>query len=141
MATQRRRHHDEHTASALAGKQRCPLARQRVDASRGYSTAHSRACRMSRNLKVDVRRSGRRFEAEVVLDLAADPQTVWDTVTDYEGLASFMPGIHACRVIQRQAISKQAEHLVVEQRGEFRFMLFAQAMTVRLNIEHRLQRV
>ena len=31
--------------------------------------------------------------------------------------------------------------LVVEQHGEFRFMLFAQAMTVRLNIEHRLHRV
>jgi hypothetical protein len=52
-----------------------------------------------------------------------------------------MPGIHACRIIERQTISKEAEHLVVEQHGEFRFMLFAQATTVRLKTEHRLQRV
>jgi ribosome-associated toxin RatA of RatAB toxin-antitoxin module len=96
---------------------------------------------MSGEVKVELRRSGRRFEAEVVLDLAADPQTVWDTITDYDGLPSFMPGIHACRVIERHTLSKEAEHLVVEQHGEFRFMLFAQAMTVRLNIEHRQQRV
>ena len=92
-------------------------------------------------VKVEVRRSGRRFEAEVVLDLAADPQTVWDTITDYDGLPSFMPGIHACRVIERQTLSKEAEQLVVEQHGEFRFLLFAQAMAVRLDIEHRQHRV
>jgi hypothetical protein len=96
---------------------------------------------MSDHVKVEVRRSGRRFDAKAVLDLAADPQTVWDTITDYHGLPSFMPGIHACRVIERQTISKEAEHLVVEQHGEFRFMLFTQAVTVRLNIEHRLHRV
>jgi hypothetical protein len=53
-------------------------------------------------VKVEVRRSGRRFEAEAVLDLAADPQTVWDTITDYDGLPSFMPGIRACRVIEQR---------------------------------------
>ncbi len=96
---------------------------------------------MTDDVKVDVRRSGRRFEAEAVLDLAADTQTVWDTITDYDALSSFMPGIHACRVIERRTLTKVVEHLVVEQHGEFRFLLFAQAMTVRLNIEHRLLRV
>ena len=47
---------------------------------------------MSNDVKVEVGRSGRRFDAEAVLDLAADPQTVWDTITDYDALASFMPG-------------------------------------------------
>jgi hypothetical protein len=96
---------------------------------------------MTDHVKVDVRRSGRRFEAEAVLDLAADAQTVWDTITDYDALPSFMPGIRACRVIERRTPTKTAEHLVVEQHGEFRFLLFAQAMTVRLNIEHQLLRV
>ena len=96
---------------------------------------------MTDDVKVDVRRSGRRFEAEAVLDLAADTQTVWDTITDYDALSSFMPGIHACRVIERRTLTQRAEHLVVEQHGEFRFLLFAQAMTVRLNIEHQLLRV
>jgi hypothetical protein len=96
---------------------------------------------MADDVKVDVRRSGRRFEAEAVLDLAADAQTVWQTITDYDALPCFMPGIHACRVIERRTPTKAVEHLVVEQRGEFRFLLFAQAITVRLNIEHELLRI
>jgi hypothetical protein len=92
-------------------------------------------------VKVEVRRSGRRFEAEAMLELAADAQTVWDTITDYHTLASFMPGIHSCRVIERRTPTNGVEHLLVEQHGEFRFMLFTQAMTLRLNIEHRLHRV
>ncbi len=96
---------------------------------------------MTGDVKVDVRRSGRRFDAEAVLDLAADAQTVWDTITDYDEMSSFMPGIHACRVIERETLTKATERLEVEQHGEFRFLLFAQAMTVRLNIEHRLLRV
>ena len=92
-------------------------------------------------MKVEVRRSGRRFEAEAMLELAADAQTVWDTITDYDTLASFMPGIHSCRVIERRTPTNGVEHLLVEQHGEFRFMLFTQAMTLRLNIEHLLHRV
>jgi len=96
---------------------------------------------MTDDVKVDVRRSGRRFEAEAVLDLAADAQTVWDTITDYDALPRFMPGIHDCRVIERRTLTKASEQLVVEQHGEFRFLLFAQAMTVRLNIEHQSLRM
>jgi len=96
---------------------------------------------MTDDVKVEVRRSGRRFEAEAVLDLGADAQTVWNTITDYGALPRFMPGIRACRVIERHAMGKKAEHLVVEQQGEFRFLLFAQAMTVLLNIEHQLLHV
>jgi len=91
---------------------------------------------MTDEVQVDVRRSGRRFEAEAVLHLAADAQTVWDTITDYPGLPRFMPGIHACRVVERTPGASGAERLVVEQQGEFRFMMFAQSMKVRLNIEH-----
>ena len=96
---------------------------------------------MTGSVKVDVRRSGRRFDATAVLDLAADAETVWDTITDYDALPRFMPGIRACRVIERNAIAKDVEHLVVEQLGEFRFLLFAQPMTVLLNIEHQKLRV
>ena len=96
---------------------------------------------MTDEVKVDVRRSGRRFDAEAVLDLAADAQTVWDTITDYGALPRFMPGIRACRVVEREALADGDERLVVEQQGEFRFLLFAQAMTVRLNIKHQYLRV
>ena len=96
---------------------------------------------MTEKAVVDVRRDGRRFEAEAVLDLAADAQTVWETITDYGAMSRFMPGISACRVIERKAGADEVEHLVVEQKGEFRFLLFAQSMTVLLNIEHEHLRV
>ena len=96
---------------------------------------------MADDVKVDVRRSGRRFEAEAVLDLAADVQTVWETITDYDALPGFLPGIHTCRVIERRTPTKTVEHLVIEQHGEFRFLLFAQAITVWLNVEHELLRM
>ena len=96
---------------------------------------------MTDEVKVDVRRTGRRFDATAVLDLTADAQTVWETITDYSALPRFMPGIRACRVIGRKGQADGTERLVVEQKGEFRFLLFAQAMTVMLNIEHQHLRV
>ena len=96
---------------------------------------------MTEGLHVEVRRSGRRFEAEAALELAADAATVWQTITDYDALPRFMPGIRACRVIERRALAADSEQLVIEQQGEFRFLLFAQPMTVRLNIEHQALRV
>ena len=96
---------------------------------------------MRNQVKVEVRRSGRRFDAVAVLDLAADARTVWETITDYGALPGFMPGISACRVLERKALAGETEHLVVEQQGEFRFLLFAQPMTVLLDIEHRRLRV
>lgn len=92
---------------------------------------------MTDEVKVEVRRSGRTFEAEAVLDLGAEAQTIWDTITDYDALARFMPGIHHCHVSERTPLGERDEHLVVEQRGEFRFMMFAQTMKVLLNIENR----
>ena len=92
---------------------------------------------MTDDVRVDVRRSGRRFEAEAVLDLAADAKTVWNAITDYAALPQFMPGIRSCRVIERHSPVRGTEHLVVEQQGEFRFLMFAQTMKVLLNIEHQ----
>jgi ribosome-associated toxin RatA of RatAB toxin-antitoxin module len=96
---------------------------------------------MSGPVTVTVRRSGRRFDAEALLELDASARTVWDTITDYDALPGFMPGIRACRVIERQALPRQGERLLVEQQGEFRFLLFAQSMKVKLNIEHRALQV
>jgi hypothetical protein len=96
---------------------------------------------MTDDVRVEVHRSGRRFEAAAVLDLAADEQTVWGTITDYGALPQFMPGIRDCRVLERRAPVRGTEHLVVEQQGEFRFLMFAQTMKVLLNIEHREFRV
>lgn len=96
------------------------------------------------HVKVEVERSGRRFDAQAVLDLSADAQTVWDTITDYPALPRFMPGIRRCTVTERRPIAgqpAQSEQLVVQQEGEFRFLVFAQSMKVTLHIEHQYLRV
>jgi hypothetical protein len=94
-----------------------------------------------RPVRVEVQRRGRTFEASAVCRVHADAATVWATITDYPALPDFMPGIRACEVIERRAVARGAERLLVEQEGEFRFMLFAQPLKVRLEIEHREPRI
>jgi hypothetical protein len=96
---------------------------------------------MSADVKVAVKRTGKRFDAEALLELPASARTVWETITDYEGLPAFMPGIRSCRVLARRDGPGGIERLEVEQKGEFRFLLFSQSMTVSLAIEHEPLRV
>lgn len=93
---------------------------------------------MSDAVQVTVRRSGRAFDAEALLDLPASAELVWQTITDYPGLPSFMPGIRDCRIHERHS-EADTEVLSVRQRGEFRFLMFTQSMTVDLQIEHQSQ--
>jgi hypothetical protein len=92
-------------------------------------------------IMVEVNRQGRRYEAEARVDVAADPATVWETITDYDGLHEFMPGIQSSRVLERSGAEGGSEQLVVEQHGEFRFLLFKQLLTVRLEIAHEARRI
>lgn len=96
---------------------------------------------MADAVTVAVQRSGRRFEAEALLDLDADVRTVWNTITDHPAMPSYMPGIRAVRVLEHRGSPGSDERPVAEQQGEFGFMMFAQAMKLRLNIEpepHRM---
>jgi len=92
-------------------------------------------------LRVDVIRRGRTFEAEAVCLVQATAATVWETITDYPALPEFMPGIRSCEVIERSGVAREVERLLVEQEGEFRFMVFSQPLKVRLQIEHRDARI
>lgn len=93
------------------------------------------------SVRVDVMRRGRTFEAEAVCLVQAAPATVWETITDYPSLPDFMPGIRSCRVVERRSAGRDVERLLVEQEGEFRFIMFSQSLKVRLDIEHRDLRV
>lgn len=92
-------------------------------------------------VRVEVTRRARTFEAAAVCRVDAGAAVVWDTITDYEALPRFMPGIRACRVLERVAQSGSDERLLLEQEGEFRFLLFRQPLTVRLAVEHRGGRI
>jgi hypothetical protein len=91
-------------------------------------------------VEVTVRRTGRTFDANATFDSAAGLELTWRTVTDYPALPQFMPGISACKVVQRERLGPGKERLELEQRGEFRFLVFSQKMTVHLEVLHERQR-
>lgn len=77
----------------------------------------------------------RRDEAlEVVCraTLAAPPELVWQTLTDYDRLAEFIPGMQRSRVIDRRGAVA-----IVEQSGEARFLFIAVPIEVTLSTEER----
>lgn len=92
-------------------------------------------------IRVEVKRNGRTYEAEAVCRIQAAPATVWETITDYPNLPRFMPGIRACRILERSGTAGRSERLQVEQEGEFRFLVVTQSLKVKLDIEHRGRRI
>jgi hypothetical protein len=93
-----------------------------------------------KSVAVKVRRTGRRFDADATFDVDADVGVVWNTLTDYPKLPQFMPGIRACEVVQRRRLGPGREQLQLQQHGEFRFLLFAQSLTVHLDVLHERHR-
>jgi ribosome-associated toxin RatA of RatAB toxin-antitoxin module len=83
-------------------------------------------------LQLEVQRDGDRFEIHAAVSFAAPPRLVWDTLTDYERLRDFMPGVSSSRVIERDG-----NRLTVEHHGEFDLLFFARPVRVRLAVEHR----
>ena len=85
--------------------------------------------------EIEVRREGGAYVVRAEAELAADLETAWLTVTDYERLPQFVPGVRSARVLARAA-SGATERLLVEQSGEFRLLLFAQPVHVWLEVMH-----
>jgi hypothetical protein len=84
---------------------------------------------------VTVERDGDRFTvaAEAVID--ADPRTAWDTLTDYERLPQFIPGIRRARVLSRGTVA-DGEQLLVEYAGRFNLLLLTLPTQVWLDVRH-----
>ena len=81
------------------------------------------------DLSVDVDRNGRTFAVRASATVAAPVSTVWEVLTDYDNLARFIPGL------SRSAVQvRSANRVVVEQKGEARFLVFAYPIEVRLEI-------
>jgi hypothetical protein len=96
---------------------------------------------MSGAIELEVKRTGKRFDAQARLDLPADEQTVWAVITEYEALPRFMPGIRSCRITARQGVDAQGvERLSLEQTGEFRLLMLAQTIRVTLAVEQQPMR-
>jgi hypothetical protein len=81
--------------------------------------------------RIDVRRDGPVFYVLASADIAAEPRVVWDTLTDYERLYEFLPGVEGSRVVARDG-----QRLTVEHRGAFRMFLYERPVRLRLAVEH-----
>lgn len=88
--------------------------------------------------EIDIRREAGAFVVRAEVELAADRRTAWLTVTDYEHLSQFVPGVHRVQVLARLG-GGGAERLLIEQAGEFRYLWFAQPVQVWLDVTHEPQ--
>src|SRR6185295_7100437 len=71
------------------------------------------------DMTVEAYRRGAAVEVVASATLTASHELVWRTLTDYEGLTSFIPGILRSRVVERRG-----PEAVVEQVGEAKFLFF-----------------
>jgi carbon monoxide dehydrogenase subunit G len=85
--------------------------------------------------QVEVRRDGDAFVVEAQAQLQADRPTAWATLTDYEHLPQFVPGIRRVDVLARSG-DAAAERLLLGQQGELRFFLYAVPVQVWLDVRH-----
>jgi len=81
----------------------------------------------AQDLSVETQRRGAAVEVRAYALVDAAHATVWNTVTDYDRLAQFVPGMHSSRIVGRRDAA-----LVVEQRGETRFLFFVYPVNVTL---------
>ncbi|MDH4096225.1 MAG: SRPBCC family protein [Betaproteobacteria bacterium] len=79
------------------------------------------------NLSVETTRHGPAVEVRAYALVEALHATVWGTVTDYDRLAQFVPGMRSSRVV-----AQRNGDLVVEQHGETRFLFFHHPVDVTL---------
>jgi ribosome-associated toxin RatA of RatAB toxin-antitoxin module len=81
------------------------------------------------DVSIEARRRDDGIEIHARALIAASPALVWQVLTDYERLPSFIPGIAKSVVRQREG-----NRLVLEQTGEARFLVFSFPIEVRYEV-------
>ena len=83
------------------------------------------AASAAEGLSVETTRRGPGVEVKAYALIKAEYATVWSTLTDYDRLSEFVPGMRSSRVLERGANT-----WIVEQRGETRFLFFSHPVEV-----------
>lgn len=84
------------------------------------------------DLVVEAIRKGEFIEVQAHATIEASMPVVWDTLTDYDRLPEFIPGLRKSKVISRRGAT-----VVVEQSGEARFLMFTFPIDVTLESVER----
>jgi hypothetical protein len=74
---------------------------------------------------------GETYSVRASAQLLADRQVIWDTLTDYEHLREFVPGVTGTRVL-----AQSSDQLTIEQVGTFPVFFFDLPVQVRLAVQH-----
>lgn len=85
--------------------------------------------------QVEVERDGDRFTVYARAEVAADARTAWETLTDYESLPEFVPGVTRARVLARTPAAT-GEQLTVEYLGSLRLLFLRVPTAVWLDVRH-----
>ena len=87
------------------------------------------AAQAAEDARIRVERVDGGVEVSAEAEIDASPLLVWETLTDYEQLPGFIPGLSRSKVIERRGAQ-----LVLEQSGESRFLVFSFPINVRLEV-------
>jgi hypothetical protein len=77
------------------------------------------------DLVVQAKRAGHAVAVEARATLTAPSELIWATLTDYDHLAEFIPGLRTSRLIGRRGPAA-----IVEQHGEAGFLIFSYGIDV-----------
>ena len=81
-------------------------------------------------VSVEVVRQDKAFQVEAKLMVAVSQRVAWQVLTDYDKLASFVPGMRSSRIV-----SAAGEPLLLEQKGESGLFLFKVPIEVVSRVE------
>jgi ribosome-associated toxin RatA of RatAB toxin-antitoxin module len=93
------------------------------------AAAHAAPGSAAEDVVIEAERHGESIEVRAHALIAAPPALIWQVLTDYERLPSFIPGIEKSVVRERQG-----SRLVLEQTGEARFLVFSFPIEVRSEV-------
>jgi ribosome-associated toxin RatA of RatAB toxin-antitoxin module len=94
-----------------------------------FTAAQIGAAHAAQDVEIEARRQGDSVEIKAHAQVSAPEALVWQVLTDYEHLPSFIPGIAKSVVRERQG-----NVLLVEQAGAARFLLFSFPIEVRYEV-------
>jgi hypothetical protein len=80
-------------------------------------------------IETHVERQGEFIACDASVLMRVDPRIAWDVLSDYDGLARFIPDMKTSRVV-----SRDGNRVLVEQKGEFGFFFYRQAVDVTLEV-------
>ena len=117
-------------AALIFGKSRASIKRATLVAVTIWLTTFAVALAAA---EITVEQHGNEILVHAQSDVDADRATIWSTLSDYDHLAGFIPGMSSSRTV-----SRTGAEAVVEQKGSYGVGPFRQSFTVLLAVREEL---